>query len=303
VNGEWLFDAVDKESFRRQLWAVADYCGVEVLTWTILSNHFHVLVRVPQTQPVGDEELLRRYHVLYPKPSKYNVLRLEVIKAYLQANTPEGEAWRRRQLAQMGDVSAFMKLLKQRYTVWFNHHHRRFGTIWSQRFTSILVEPKHQVIQTMAAYIDLNCVRAHLCSDPKDYRFCGYAEALAGSRQAQKGLHSVMGGSDWTQAQAAYRQILFSTAAAPREGAASVSEDSFKKVMAAQGRLPLASILRHRLAYFTSGAVLGGKAFVEEQLAKYREVSGRRKKAEPCPLPDFLSGQGLLAFRACRGLR
>jgi putative transposase len=43
VNGEWLFDAADKESFRRQLWAVADYCGVEVLTWTILSNHFHAL--------------------------------------------------------------------------------------------------------------------------------------------------------------------------------------------------------------------------------------------------------------------
>ncbi|MGA3008215.1 MAG: hypothetical protein ABSE59_10020, partial [Opitutaceae bacterium] len=41
-------------SFRRQLWTIADYCGVEVLTWTILANHFHVLTRVPQTQPVSD---------------------------------------------------------------------------------------------------------------------------------------------------------------------------------------------------------------------------------------------------------
>ncbi|HXC02981.1 MAG TPA: transposase, partial [Opitutaceae bacterium] len=79
VNGEWLFDSVDKENFRRQLWTVADYCGVEVLTWTILSNHFHVLARIPQTEPISDEELLRRYQVLYPKPSKYSVLRLEVI--------------------------------------------------------------------------------------------------------------------------------------------------------------------------------------------------------------------------------
>ncbi|HWZ95205.1 MAG TPA: transposase, partial [Opitutaceae bacterium] len=141
VNGERLFGAVDQETFRRQLWAVADYCGVEVLTWTILSNHFHVLTRVPQAQPVGDEELLRRYQVLYPKPTKYCVQRLEVIRGYLQANAPEGEAWRQRQLTQMGDISAFMKLLKQRFSVWFNKRHKRYGTLWSERFKSILVEP------------------------------------------------------------------------------------------------------------------------------------------------------------------
>jgi len=214
VNGERLFGAVDQELFRRQLWAVADYCGVEVLTWTILSNHFHVLTRVPQAQFVGDEELLRRYQALYPKPTKYCIQRLEVIKGYLRANTPEGEVWRQRQLAQMGDISAFMKLLKQRFSVWFNKHHKRYGTLWSERFKSILVEPKHRVIEAMAAYIDLNCVRAGICSDPKDYRFCGYAEALAGSKLAQKGLLSVIGGT-WHEAQSTYRQMLFSIGAGP----------------------------------------------------------------------------------------
>jgi hypothetical protein len=34
----------------------------------------------------------------------------------------------------------------------------------------------------MAAYIDLNPVRAGIVEDPKDYRFCGYAEAVACSR-------------------------------------------------------------------------------------------------------------------------
>ena len=31
----------------------------------------------------------------------------------------------------------------------------------------------------MATYIDLNPVRAGIVEDPKDYRWCGYAEALA----------------------------------------------------------------------------------------------------------------------------
>jgi hypothetical protein len=52
------------------LWQVADSCGVQVGTYTTLSNHFHLLVNLPQQTPVTDDELLRRYAVLYPKPTK-----------------------------------------------------------------------------------------------------------------------------------------------------------------------------------------------------------------------------------------
>jgi REP element-mobilizing transposase RayT len=52
---------VDREVLRKQLWLVADYCGLQVLTYTILSNHFHVLVRVPEKNVPDDAELLRRY--------------------------------------------------------------------------------------------------------------------------------------------------------------------------------------------------------------------------------------------------
>jgi hypothetical protein len=41
----------------------------------------------------------------------------------------------------------------------------------------------------VAAYIELNAVRAGLCADPKDYRYCGYAEALAkGCSLARQGI-------------------------------------------------------------------------------------------------------------------
>ena len=40
----------------------------------------------------------------------------------------------------------------------------------------------------MAAYIDLNPVRASMVEDPKDYRFCGYGEAVAGDKRAKFGL-------------------------------------------------------------------------------------------------------------------
>ncbi|MEZ5431159.1 MAG: hypothetical protein R3F31_08270 [Verrucomicrobiales bacterium] len=45
---------------------------------------------------------------------------------------------------------------------------------------------------TMAAYIDLNPVRAGMVDDPKDYRWCGYAEAVAGGRRARRGLGTML---------------------------------------------------------------------------------------------------------------
>jgi REP element-mobilizing transposase RayT len=91
VNGERLFDDADKEMLRRHIWQVADFCGVQIITYCVLSNHFHILVRVPKQQPVPDEELLRRYRVLYPKPSGFQSACLAAIEADLERNGTEVE--------------------------------------------------------------------------------------------------------------------------------------------------------------------------------------------------------------------
>jgi putative transposase len=300
VNGERLFDDVAKEVLRKQFWQVADYCGVQIVTHAILSNHFHLLVRVPQKVVLSDVELLRRYAVLYPKPTRYQTARLEVIRQQLETDGPEAVIWRMRQLALMGDVSQFMKLVKQRFTIWFNKSHRRYGTLWSERFKSVLVEPQGRVIQTMAAYIDLNCVRAGLVQDPKDYRFCGYAEAVAGHTEAQRGLMSVSGAMDWNEAQAGYRQILFGAGSGTREHGSRIRPEDLQAVLKAGGKLPLATVLRCRVRYFNDGAVLGGKAFVALQLAAYCRRTGKRGQMSPRPLPS-LTAWGELA--TLRGLR
>ena len=300
VNGEWLFDDAAKEILRRQVWQVADYCGVQIVTYAILSNHFHVLLNVPRQAPVSDAELLRRYKVLYPKPTRYQAARLAVVEAELARNGPEAVAWRQRQLALMGDVSQFMKLVKQRFSIWFNKSHRRFGTLWAERFKSLLVETEGRVRQTMAAYIDLNGVRAGLVTDPKDYRFCGYAEAVAGSAAAREGIRSITGGRAWDEAQAHYREVLYGTGAGPREGAGTISVTDLQRVIEEGGRLPLTTVLRCRLRYFTDGAVLGSRAFVDLQLVRYRQKTGRRERTEPRALPAWMD---LGDWSTLRGLR
>ncbi|MCF3648897.1 transposase [Synoicihabitans lomoniglobus] len=303
VNGERLLDDVAREVLRKQLWQVADYCGLEVVTYAIMSNHFHVLVRVPQRADMSDAELLRRYAVLYPKPTRYQTAQLAVIKGQLAKGAPEGSAWRERQLALMGDLSGFMKLLKQRFSVWFNRSHGRYGTLWSERFKSVLVEGTSGVMRTIAAYIDLNPVRAGLVDDPKDYRFCGYAEAVAGNAVARRGISLLVeGGAShaWSWSHESYRQTLFGKGGKPVANTRSISTEAVARTMATRGRLPLASVLRCRIRYFSDGAVLGSREFVQKHLAVYRQQTGRRQRTAPRPLPQVTDWGELTTLRGLR---
>ena len=276
VNGERLLDDPAKEVLRKQLWQIADYCGVQIITYAILSNHFHVLLRVPRKSESVDAELLRRYAVLYPKPTKYQTAQLSVIKSQLAKDGPDAVAWREKQQAMMGDVSQFMKLVKQRFSVWFNRSHQRYGTLWAERFKSVLVEAKTGTLRTMAAYIDLNAVRAGMVSDPKDYRFCGYAEAVAGRTEARDGLAKVVDGvsPSWSEVQSSYRQTLFGKGSAAKEHAANIDPNRLQQVVKSKGRLPLHEVLRCRVRYFSDGAVLGSHNFVLKHLVSYQRRMG-----------------------------
>jgi REP element-mobilizing transposase RayT len=288
VNGERLFDEDAKEMFRRQMWQIADYCDVSILTYAVMENHFHVLVRVPKKAPISDAEHLRRYRLLYPEPTRFQTASLAVVEAQIKAGGPNADAWRKQQLALMNDVSAFMKLLKQRFTIWFNKTHNRFGTLWAERFKSVLVQSAGRAVRVVAAYIDLNPVRAGLVDDSKDYRFCGYSEAVAGRKIARAGLMNVIGedcARAWQAAQEYYRLMIIGSGAKPRAGKAAVSGNLFEETVQAEGKLPLSTALRCQIRYFTDGGVLGGRAFVAKHLTLIRRKTGLRRRKEPRALP------------------
>ena len=83
----------DKEVFRNQIWLVAEASGVQVLTYALLDNHFHLLVRVPKLEPISDEELLRRYRLLFPNPTKAQSARITTISALVKAGGTAAENW------------------------------------------------------------------------------------------------------------------------------------------------------------------------------------------------------------------
>lgn len=279
VNGELLFKDREKEMLRKMIRQVSDFCGVDVLTYCVMSNHFHVLLRVPDGAAVSDCELMRRYKVLYPKPTKYQQASVDIMVAQLKAGGEEAEAIRRKLLARMSDVSEFMKAVKQRFSVWYNRSHQRYGTLWAERFKSVLVEGQGNPLQTMAAYIDLNPVRAGLVEDPKDYRFCGYAEAVAGFSKAKRGLIHIWidrGAKRIDSALRMHRLLIFGKHASGAGLSEMTRERALKILDQEDGELPKSVMLRCRVRYFTDGAILGSAEFVRGFTGFWQMERGRK---------------------------
>jgi len=300
VNGERLFGAKDKEVFRKMIQRVADFSGVDVVTYCVMDNHFHVLIRIDgEAKEVSDSEIIRRYRSLYPNGGNYQQMKPHVLTEALAKNDSESRYRREQILKRMGDVSEFMKTLKQRFSVYYNQNYKRYGTLWAERFKSVLVEPVHKTILAMAAYIDLNPVRAGIVEDPKDYRFCGYAEAVAGGRRANHGIGTaLMGypGSVDRSALAQYRMVLFGVGArVNKEGDPVIGREKTLAVLEKEkGKVPLSALLRCRMRYFTDGLVLGSQLFLDNQ------IGDRRTKVSQIPASDE-DWSGLFVARRFRG--
>ncbi|MCC5804825.1 MAG: transposase [Opitutales bacterium] len=183
INGRArLFTDTRRETFRDLMRRAAGFCGVEILTYCLMGNHFHLLVRVPgQVGEIDDTELLRRAGLLYGKPTARSrqPLTLAGIRAVLEGdNQADRDAMRELLIGRMGSLPMFVKILKQRFALQYNRESGRVGTLWEGPFRSVLVEPTRAALSVVGAYIDLNPVRAGLVEDPADYRFSGYGEAL-----------------------------------------------------------------------------------------------------------------------------
>jgi putative transposase len=282
VGGEFLLHDQAKEVFRKQMWLLADFCGIELFTYSILNSHFHLLCKVPEEIMLTDQQLIQRVINRFGEKSGQARVLLEDLKRRGSLSPDLREKFLRR----MGDISNFMKELKQHFSIWYNHKHERFGTLWAERFTSVVIDPGNGDTLSVSAYIDLNALRAGLVDDPKDYRFCGYAEALAQDGKARQGLSGLVPGKDWAEQSAAYRVELFGRGAVSRtEGKLAIKKEEVLAVLRRGGKLEKHELLRLRVRYFSQGVVFGSKEYVEEVFEKFRRkyFPAADKVAHPVP--------------------
>jgi hypothetical protein len=216
----------------------------------------------------------------------------------MASNGPLAQKWREQKKRQMFDVSHFNKLLKMRISIWYNRKNKRVGTLWEAPFKSVLVE-SGEALEKMAAYIDLNPVRAEMVKKPEDYRFCGYSEAVAGLNRAQKGLGSVYL-CDWSAIAAKYRCLLYATASSIMSEKGRVSPEEFAEVARTHGKLPLSRVLGCRIRYFVDGAILGSQGYVAQKAAKFLAGKPQVRERKPYDLQPITDWNGLAVYTRMR---
>jgi REP element-mobilizing transposase RayT len=301
VDRQMVLGAEEKERFRKLMRAVEAFSGVNVLTYAILDNHFHILVEVPEPEPVSDGELIRRLGFLYDADQISRIA--DWIKGYREAGEDAAaELVKARYTRRMHDLSEFVKTLKQKYTQWHNKRRGRKGTLWEERFKSMMIQPDRaregqwdNALLTMAAYIDLNAVRAGIVADPKDYRYSGYGEACGGSREARDGIAGIFanyghGKTNWQSVGGQYRQQLFERGEKTTSRAGFLRE-AVSAVLEGDGKLTLSQALRCRVRYFSDGVVLGSKTFVEDVFQRNRDQFGLKRKSGARPLRRAEAGE------------
>jgi len=303
VDRRKIFGAVEKEYFVSQMRKLEAFLDVRVLTYCVMSNHFHLLIEEPSQSDVVrlTPSLLRARLPLLYHGKALDEAREEIDRALANANSRSGtSSWINeivsRYQARMGDLSSFVRELKWRFTMWYNDRNGRIGTLWEDRFKSVLIEGGEKALMTVAAYIELNPIRAGLASDPKDYRWCGYAEAVAGKNIARRNLalmHSRIRNwqgkglpqVSWPDVAAIYRIHIFGqgqtrlgdgrTELGGRKG---IALDKVAAVVDSEsGKLPVHSLLLGRVRYFTEGGIIGSRQFIDNIFENHRERFGKKR--------------------------
>jgi len=334
VGRDFVLEVDEREHFRMLMRMCEKFTGCRVLSYCLMSNHFHVLLEVPPMPEGGisDQELLERLGVFYSEVQVAEIVKemedaavvrvrgefemplvdesgvpltaAEELSLAQQQAARRVEEIRNRFTRRMYDLSEFMKSLLERFTKWFNRLYSRSGTLWEDRFKSVIVE-SGIAARTMAAYIDLNPVRAGMAQDPADYRWSSYGEALGGGRKgngkkAREGLVRAyfcdqgvgFDSEKWPEVSRLYRRMM-GLALDRKSGSAEIAgngnglgQSTMNTAEMLESKdngtvlkdLGMAKMLRCRVRYFTDGAVIGSKEFVNEAFATARERFGPKRK-------------------------
>ncbi len=150
------FGPDEKAHFINLLAKLDDYYCITILSFAIMSNHFHLVVHAPASPP-DRKEVCRRYAVRYPNRKP---LLPEDSECTVHAE-------------RMRDISWLMHDLQQQFTTWFNRTRtaRRRGGLWAGRFKHTILTNTEAAWHCMR-YVEMNPVRARLVQHPEAYRYC-----------------------------------------------------------------------------------------------------------------------------------
>jgi len=276
IQRSFILHNEEKVYFQHLLKKLSKLYFASVATYSVMTNHVHLIVCMVPSQSISDEGIRKRFELYYnqDKPKK------------LQREFDISEVKKLRQ--RWADISRFAQDLFQRFSRWYNRRHNGYGHVWADRFKSVILQSNRALIACMV-YVDLNSVRAGIVDRPEQYKYCGLHHMVQGGRLSSwldiDAINNVLRG--WGE------EIFNSRAVVKRYLGMVYSEGLEKK----DGHSKIPSNLidlkvrntqdisfGDRIRYFTEGVILGEKTYCEEKFRKFRSYFQTKQDKEGKPL-------------------
>ena len=265
----------DKRAFLGWLERTSRFSGVGVLSYALLDNHFHLLVKVSERESVPTDEFRFRVESLYgDKRAERIFARWERWEADGRGEDVSLE--RDRLLRRMYDLGQFVKTLKEGYQLYYRKAHNWEGTLWRGRYKSIIFEEEFKALRDLALYIAMNPVRAGIVKKGTDSPWTSFGQSNRNGsfgRQCHMSLLRVLvklAGAEGTDSIARG----FADAMAEAEA---VSREAVRGKIAKKESLSLSEMLVCRVHAFSNGRMLGSREALES-------VPMPGKRITPVPL-------------------
>ncbi len=113
---------VEKDFFVELLKRYSRLYFNEILGYTCMCTHIHILLQMYPESYYTDEEVKKRYEQFYGEEKELYSGQIPVLRE------------------KLSDLSTFVKVIKQNFSKFYNKRNNRKGFFWGDRFKSVIVE-------------------------------------------------------------------------------------------------------------------------------------------------------------------
>lgn len=171
-----------KEWMEQRLQLQASCFGIDLLGYSILSNHFHQVLRSRPdiVADWSDQEVARRWLTLCPVARDEMGIALDPTDddiAKLCRETKKLEEIRIR----LSDISWWMRLYNQMIAQWVNREDETVGGLWQGRFKAVRLLDEASLVACMV-YVDLNQIRASIVKTLEESRYSSAYHRVVNAR-------------------------------------------------------------------------------------------------------------------------
>ncbi len=134
--------------------------AIDVLAFSIMSNHFHLVLRTrPDVVETWDDtEVARRWLMLCPRRRGADGIAMEPTEPELNSIRTDRDKLKKIR-SRLSDVSWWMRLMCQKIAQRSNAEEELVGKFWESRFHAVRILDDAALL-ACAAYVDLNPIRA-----------------------------------------------------------------------------------------------------------------------------------------------